>query len=367
MVKKYFSDLNYTLGNEDTKMEYEMIKSLKPKNVLTIAGSGSRALPLVHKGLENLYCVDVSRPQLFLTELRKETIKSLSHHDYLAFWGFPPYAAYDYSIKRREIFEGLELSYDCKSYFNKVFSEVKWGSILYLGKWERTFGVFAKIVQKFFGKDFDQLFKYHNQADQIHYYSNDFSMRKWKTILFMLGNKSVFNALLYKGDFIKMNVPQSHFEYYFEAFERLITHSRARDSFFLNLCFFGKLNHEDANTIEAKEECFNTMKKALNAKSLVHFLNHDLISASEKVEKNSIDFISLSDVPSYFGGDLEKNYLQQLKPCLKKGAVLVLRSYLRVPESDLSGFVEVTPKYSDIIAKETVQMYIVQVFEYIGE
>lgn len=366
MVKKYFSDLNYTIGNEDTEMEYEMIKSIKPKNVLTIAGSGSRALPLLHKGIENLYCVDISRPQLFLTELRKETIKSLSHHDYLAFWGFPPYAAYDYSIKRREIFEGLELSYDCKGYFNKVFAEVKWSSILYLGKWERTFAVFAKVVQKIFGKDFDRLFQYHNLSDQIHFYNNDFSMKKWRFILFMLGNKSVFNALLYKGDFIKMNVPQTHFQYYFDAFERLITHSRARDSFFLNLCFFGKLNHEDASTIETKEECFKTMKSALNSKANVQFLNYDLISASEKVDKESIDFISLSDVPSYFAGDLERDYLQQLRPCLKKGAVLVLRSYLRVPESNLEGFVDVTPKYSAVIAKEKVQMYIVQVFEYVG-
>ncbi|WP_127716189.1 DUF3419 family protein [Halobacteriovorax sp. HLS] len=366
MVKKYFSDLNYTIGNEDTQMEFEIIQKTKPKNILTIAGSGSRALPLLHKGVQNLYCVDVSRPQLFLTELRKETIKKLSHHDYLAFWGFPPYAAYDYSIKRREIFEGLELSYDCEAYFNKVFAEVKWGSILYLGKWERTFAVFAKIVQKILGKNFDQVFKYHNLSDQIHYYNNDFPLKKWKIILFLLGNKSVFNALLYKGDFIKMNQPQSHFEYYFEAFERLLTHSRARDSFFLNLCFFGKLNHEDANTIETREDCYEIMQKALNANSLVHFLNHDLLSASNKVDKGTIDYISLSDVPSYFSGDLEKNYLQELKPCLKKGAILVLRSYLRVPESNLDGFVDVTPKYSEILAKEKVQMYIVQVFEYLG-
>lgn len=367
MVKKYFSDLNYTLGNEDTELEFEMINSIKPKNILTIAGSGSRAMPLLHEGCENLYCVDVSRPQLFLTELRKETIKSLSFHDYLAFWGFPPYAAYDYSIKRREIFESLDLSFECTEYFTKVFGELKWGSILYIGKWERTFAVFAKIVQKIFGKDFDQSFKYHNVSDQVHYYNNKFPMRKWKVVLFMLGNKSVFNALLYKGDFIKMNQPESHFEYYYNAFERIFTHSLTRSSFFLNLCFFGKIDHEDGNTIEAKEHCFMQMKKSLNANSLVHFMNQDLLSAAAKVKQKSIDFVSLSDVPSYFGGDLERDYLQQLKPSLAKGAVLVLRSYLRVPESNLEGFTDVTPRYSELIAKEKVQMYIVQVFEYTGK
>ncbi|CBW26580.1 putative transferase [Halobacteriovorax marinus SJ] len=367
MVKKYFSDLNYTLGNEDTTLEYELVKKIKPKNILTIAGSGSRVVPLISKDVSNLYCVDVSRPQLFITELRKVTIESLNFNDYLAFWGFPPYAAYDYAIKRREIFKGLDLSFECKDYFLKVFGEMQWESILYMGKWERTFAVFAKVVQKFFGKEFDQIFKFHNLSDQIHYYNNKFSMRKWKTLLFILGNKSVFNALLYKGDFIKKNQPGSHFSYYFDAFESLFTHSLARESFFLNLCFFGKLSHEDANTIEAKKECFDRMKEGLSNGVNVNYVNSDLVSAAQSVPSGSLDFLSLSDVPSYFGGDLERDYMQELRPSLKKGAIVVLRSYLRVPESNLKGFVDITPKYSELLATEKVQMYIVQIFEYVGE
>ncbi|PIK15728.1 DUF3419 family protein [Halobacteriovorax sp. JY17] len=367
MVKKYFSDLNYTLGNEDTTLEYELIKRNKPKNILSIAGSGSRVVPLIHKDAENIYCVDVSRPQLFITELRKVTIESLSFHDYLAFWGFPPYAAYDYAIKRREIFKKLDLSFECKDYFLKVFGEMQWESILYMGKWERTFAVFAKVVQKFFGKEFDQLFKFHNLSDQIHYYNNQFPMKKWKTLLFILGNKSVFNALLYKGDFIKKNQPGTHFNYYFNAYESLLTHSLARESFFMNLCFFGKLDHEDSNTIEAKEECFNRMKEGISAGANINYVNSDLISAAKSVPEGSLDFISLSDVPSYFGGDLERDYMQDLRSSLKVGALVVLRSYLRVPESNLEGYVDVTPKYGELLATEKVQMYIVQVFEYTGE
>ena len=46
MTEKYFKSLNYSLGNEDTTFEVEMVKKLNPKKVLAVAGSGGRSLPL---------------------------------------------------------------------------------------------------------------------------------------------------------------------------------------------------------------------------------------------------------------------------------------------------------------------------------
>ena len=58
-MKEYFYDLNYTLANEDTTLEYEMVKELKPKFVLSVCGSGGRALPLICGGAERLDAIDV--------------------------------------------------------------------------------------------------------------------------------------------------------------------------------------------------------------------------------------------------------------------------------------------------------------------
>ena len=71
MAKKYFSDLNYSLGNEDTSLEVEILKHIRPKNIFSVAGCGSRALPLLSVFPDNLVAVDISEAQIFITELRQ--------------------------------------------------------------------------------------------------------------------------------------------------------------------------------------------------------------------------------------------------------------------------------------------------------
>jgi S-adenosylmethionine-diacylglycerol 3-amino-3-carboxypropyl transferase len=364
MAKRYFSDLNYSLGNEDTGLEVEMVEILRPKNILSIAGSGGRCLPLIHAGAGKLTCVDISPQQLYLTELREQAISVLSHDDFLLFWGYPPYGAYDYSQKRKGLFGRLVLSKQANEYFRQLFDSIDWGPLIYLGKWEKTFSTLSRVVRLVLGKNFAKIFSFHKLSEQVDYYNNHFPLRKWRSILFMLGNRSVFNALLYKGDFIKKNVPESHFQYYSQAYERLFTSSLARESFFLHLCFYGKLDHEDGNPIECKKEVFEGMKKSLNSGTEVILEELDLVATAKKLTGQNVDFVSLSDVPSYFSGRIEKEYLQDIKCCLALGAVLVLRSYLREPDSDYSDFVDVTPKYSDAIKREKVQMYKVKVLQY---
>jgi S-adenosylmethionine-diacylglycerol 3-amino-3-carboxypropyl transferase len=46
MAQKYFTGLNYTLGNEDTSVEIGLVAKFKPKSIFSVCGSGGRALPL---------------------------------------------------------------------------------------------------------------------------------------------------------------------------------------------------------------------------------------------------------------------------------------------------------------------------------
>ncbi|MDD0852849.1 DUF3419 family protein [Halobacteriovorax sp. GB3] len=361
MAQKYFNQLNYTLGNEDTTLEVEMVKKLKPKSIFAVAGSGSRALPLMQEGVEKLVCADVSSHQLYLTILRMETIRQFDFHDFLLFWGFPPYGGYDYGHKRRELFYNLELDDQAKEFFLDVYKELGWQSVLYEGKWEKTFKTLAKINRKILGRDYDKIFQFHHIQDQARYFENDFPMKRWKTVLFLLGNKAIFNALLYKGDFIKKNVSQSYLDYYTEAFDHLMSEQLARNSYFMHLCFYGEIRHEDGNPVEAKEEIFYANKKALESASFQTY-QEDMISCIEK--RGKFDFLSLSDVPSYFSGDLEESFLQKIKVGLNPGAVIVLRSYLRVPKCDETGFVDITPQFGPEIFEEKVQMYKVKVLRF---
>ena len=79
------------------------------------------------------------------------------------------------------------------------------------------------------------------------------------------------------------------------------------------------------------------------------------------------DFVSLSDVPSYFAGEREVNYLQALRPCLLPGATIVSRCYLRIPENtDFTGFTDVSEQYRDVIAAEKMQVYKIFIYRFEG-
>ncbi len=354
MGKKYFSSLNYTLGNEDSTVEVEMIKQLLPKSIFSVCGSGGRSIPLTHKDAERIYLCDLSTAQLKLAELRYVTYKNLTVDDFLLFWGYYPFGNSIDKQKRSEIFYKLPLSKETKNFFTQLFLELDFNSLLYLGKWEKTFSVLAKICSMFLGKKtIEKLFSFKTLDEQVNFYKNEFPMYKWKMVLFLLGNKSVFNALLYKGDFIKKNDPDTHFQYYFNAFDRLFTTGLARESFFLNLCFFGKINFLEGNPIESVDESINRVK---DFSGDIFYINQDMISFLSSAEVK-FDFLSLSDVPSYFSGNLEKDFLQKIKPSLNKDAIVVIRYYLRKCEADTSGYRDVTNNFSALIRHEKVQMY----------
>lgn len=360
MGQKYFSGLNYTLGNEDTSFEIGIVKALRPKRIFSICGSGGRSLPLMHDEALELSLSDLSKEQLRLAELRHATYKELTHEQFLMFWGYYPYSDNNHKTQRENIFNKLSITSETRNFFQKVFTEINYGALLYLGKWERTFGVFAKINRLILGKDFDRILRFDNLEDQVKYYKTLFPIKRWKALIQILGNKAMFNALLYKGDFITKNSSLSHFDYYFQSFERLFTKDLAQKSFFLHLCFYGKINSLSGVPIEAQQESFERVQKS---KTTVNYVQEDFVSYLAKGEVQ-YDFLSLSDVPSYFQSELERDFMQKIKPGLTAGAVIVTRYYLRKSECDLDGYIDITEKYHKLIELEKVQMYDIRVYEY---
>ncbi len=358
--KKYFKGLNYTLGNEDTTLEYKLVREYHSKSVFAVCGSGGRSLPLAGPGVEYLALSDLSHEQLLLAKLRLSTYKELSYEEFLTFWGYFPSDDDNFRDSRKKIFEKLNLDQDVRGYFQQIFEENQFVSVLYTGKWERTFQVLAKITRTLLGKDFDRILRFDDLNAQKNYYLNEFPINRWKAILFLVGNKTMFNALLYKGHFIEKNIPEGHFEFYLKAFERLFTQSLAQNSFFVQLCFYGKIQTLPGVPIEARIEAHKAIKDYQGA---VHYLNEDLVQHLQKGDKK-YDFLSLSDVPSYFKDDLEKNFMQMIRPGLNPGAIVVNRYYLRIPDCDLSGFTEITDKHRNLVEQELVQMYTIKIYQY---
>lgn len=362
MVQKYFNQLNYTLGNEDTSVDLAIVKRFKSKSVFSVAGCGSRSFPLL-ESCEQLDIVDVSEYQLALCRLREALYRQCDFEQYLIFFNFPPFHGQDNKYARKEIFRSLELEARDREYFRSVFQELNWEGLLYCGRWERTFQTMSKGLRAILGKNYADIFQFHDLEEQRDYFQRKFNKMRWNSLLFLLGNKSVFNALLYKGDFIEKNVEENHFEYYKNSFDDLFMNNLARESFFAHLCFFGQITHSDGNPIEAKRDNFLAVKDKL-INSPVGYHQGDLVSLLEgKVPGKEFDFIGLSDVPSYFKGDLERDFLQRIKASVAIGGHICLRNYLRIPNSEKKGFVDVTHLCKDLFPLEKVGVYRFQILQ----
>ena len=360
MGQLYFSKLNYTLGNEDTSVEIKLINQFNPQSVFTICGSGGRSLPLMSSNTKTLTLADLSSEQLLLAKLREATYKQLSYKDFLSFWGYDNFDETDVSETRKLIFYKLDLEEMVRNYFEEVFNEINFQPILYLGKWEKTFQTLAKINRTILGKNFDQILKFNDLSYQQNYFRKNFPQLKWKLVLFLLGNRAMFNALLYKGSFIEKNIPESHFEFYQKTFNHLFLNTLASESFFLHLCFYGKIAFEAGIPIEAKKE---THARIQSSKEVdINYVQEDFVTHLERGE-SKYDFLSISDVPSYFNGVLERDYMQRITPSLNPGAVIVVRYYLRVSNCNLAGFEDITDKFKDLIENEKVGVYIIKVYQ----
>ena len=339
MTNQYFQELNYTLANEDTTLEFEMIKRGSFKKIFSVGGSGSRCLPFLALPIESLDIVDVSPFQLKLIAFKLRTIKELSREDAIALWHGED------SQRRNKLLDQMG---------NAQMWKGEDAPPLYWGKWERTFGTFAKLAGVFFSEKTRRgIFTAQNPYE---YYLKHIKGWKWSLILRILGNKAIFNSILYKGHFIKKNSELSYFDYYEQAFDRLF-HLEVKKSHFLQMCFFGRVIHEEALPLEFQPGIFESIKA-----SPVNPIYHE--GSAFEVDSKELDFVSLSDVPSYLTGIIEKEFNQRFMNRLQKDGLIVNRHYLRVPEMmNLDGLLDVSEEFKTLSSQELVQMYQVQVLK----
>lgn len=366
MKENYFLSLNYTLANEDSNFELSLVNLIRPKNVLSIAGSGARALCLLASDVQKICVLDYSNDQLMLGKFREEAIKQLVHMDYLKLLGYFPFSGNELTVERKEIFKKLNISNDLKSYFLKYLENKNWEGLIYHGKWESVFKKFSKVCRFFIDVEYlKKICNFSNLNEQRNFIKNTFPTFRWKILVGLLGNATVFNSLLYKGSFVKKNVSISHFRYYLNSFSNIFNNTLLRNNFFIQLCFFGKIIYTEGNIPESINSNFEKIKLNLKNKVTVEWISGDALTViPEDPRISDIDFFSFSNVPSYFEGEREKQYLQIISPKISNGGIVVVRNYLRLPpELNIDGFEDITERYKDLIDKECTQMYMIKIYK----
>jgi S-adenosylmethionine-diacylglycerol 3-amino-3-carboxypropyl transferase len=365
----YFKHLNYTLANEDTGLELTLAQRTKSRSILTVAGSGGRAWPLLAANPDQLVLVDMAQVQLQLAALRLATIKQFNFRDFCLFWGFPPFRTTENRSARAWLFDQLELDQGTKDTFRAIFVEHDFEGLLYAGRWERSVVQVPRLLRRIVGKSYDEIFSFKDMVSQQAYFDKALSSAVWLTVprlvLRVFGNAAYFNAFLYKGAFAKKNIAESYYEFFRMAFRRMFAQGLTRENFFLQLCFLGQLEYPEGNPVEAQPDVYAGMQKGLSS-CHISMLEGDFFEQAVSCGVR-FDFVSLSDVPSYFAGEREVNYLQTLRPCLLPGAIIVSRCYLRIPENtDMTGFTDVSDQYRDLIDGEKMQVYKIFIYRFEG-
>lgn len=359
---QYFNKLNYTMANEDTGFEAAVVARTQPKSILSVCGSGGRSLPLATSGPERIICTDLAVEQLWLAALREAMFRAFSREEFLKFFGYPPFESTS-AAERKKLFESLKLTPEVKSFFDGLFGAQNWGTLLYNGKWERTFQKISKLVRTLTGSASQDLFECKTLDEQREYWLRRFPPFRWTAALLVVGNASFFNALLYKGHFVKKNIPENHFAFYKNAYDRIYCHTLARENYFAQMSFLGEVKYPEGVPFEAQPVPYDTIKAGLKNCQVIYA--QEDINTLLKSGREKFDFVSYSDVPSYFEGESEREFLQWARPSLNCGCVVVLRHYLRVPERmNLAGFQDITTEWTAQISIEKTQMYKIQVLRY---
>ncbi|CAI8839038.1 DUF3419 family protein [Pseudomonas sp. IT-347P] len=351
----YFKRLNYALGDEDTALEYAIL----PKHaghVAGVAGCGGRMLSLLARSPARMTCADISAPQLAFTRLRFALLEQTDHEAFMDFMG---YRSGIPARRRQSIFRHLDLPSQDRRWLADLFNSRHWQPPIYLGAFEQTLQRLAKVNGLFTGKAGRAIFQCRDLGEQAAYYRSHFPRMRWKAVIALLGNAAVLNSLLYRGAFPRNNLGISSRKAYLGIFHTLFTTQIVRESFFLQMLFFGELRYPQGFPLECDPQVFQQARKALSGCELT-VVQGDIVDCI--MQHRDVDFVSLSDVPSFMPPAVGTGVLQRIQPALSKHAHVVIRGHLHVVQPDRTGFCDVTEQYQDAIARETTQLWRVQVY-----
>lgn len=344
MAKEYFSDLNYTLANEDTRVEWELLPEGVTR-VFSIAGSGARCLPLISKNPKYLDVIDMSVSQLYLCELRLQAMKTLSYGEYLFLMGYRGalQGGPNEGDDREVLYKRLKLSPEAAAYWNERVQGWKPRGFILLGRWESHFQKIGVLFRDYLKCDFTKIFEAQSLEEQAAAYEKHWPKLRWNSFIRVVASEYVFNKFLYKGHFSGQSDHRTEqrppSQFIMEEFERIFKTQLVRKNYFMQILFLGKIAYEEGLPLEAHEHIVEAVKKS---KTEIRYLHGNLL---EQLPKHAYDFISLSDTISYLDQKDANQILQRLAVDTSNGSQMVIRSFMRAPTAmDLKGWSELQDK-----------------------
>jgi S-adenosylmethionine-diacylglycerol 3-amino-3-carboxypropyl transferase len=281
----------------------------------------------------------------------------LEREEFVGFLGFDGSMSPE---RRRALFERLTLSGGARRYLGWLFEANRFGPIVYMGRFERMLGQLAAVSALYAGRGARNILEMTTLDEQRSYYHATFPKRRWKQIVFLMGNSAVLNALLYRGEFPKKNLPESAYTIYTRIFERLFTRMLARSSFFLQMVLLGSLRFPEGWPAECDPGTYAAAREALR-QTRIELVHGDVFDALASGDAPA-DLVALSDVPSFLPPGRDRGFLQAIQRGVRTGGRVITRGHLRVPEPAADGYDDVSGAHAALLESERTQLWQIHVY-----
>lgn len=330
--KKYFVDLNYSLANEDSKTELDLMPQ-HAQSVFVIPSSGAQALPLLSRNPKMMDIVDLSPAQLYITELRIQAQKKFSREEWIYFMGYAKDLV-DFKftpVDRVKMFNSLTLSDATKNYWLQSQEFWKDDGFIWLGRWEGFFKRLSDKTRKIFGYEFDRFFEADDLETQREIYHKYWPAKRFRFFLNIVSSKDFMNMFLYNGFFAgakgKKTKPVSTAQHIDERYREIFLNHLAKENFFMQMLFLGRIKYVKALPTEADPVIYELSKNSETE------INYFAGSFDQYLYNKPYDFVHMSDVLSYVSDEDGSALLSRLHPQTREGSRVVARTFLKSPSS----------------------------------
>lgn len=343
-MSNYFDGLNYSLANEDTWVEHDLL-SYEASSVFTVCGSGSRVLPLLAKNPAHVHVVDLSETQLKLCRLRLAAAQKLSRDEFLFLLGY----IQDAPILRSELIKRLKLHPQDERFWKSQEHLWRQRGFIYLGKWERHFMKLGKFFRLIPTVNVAPLFEAKNLQEQQEILEHYWKPKFFKFYTRVVLNEYVSNKLLYKGSFAGGSKMKTHelstAEMVFREFNDLFQKTHVRSNYFLNMIFLNHVSFPEAYPAECHEGILEKTKKST---AQMHYHQQNLLPL---LKAHPHSFYSLSDTFSYMQDAEVGSFLSTLPQNIPSGSKIVIRTFMRKPRFEINPPWKTEPVLNESLAK----------------
>lgn len=287
-MNNFFSTIIYSAANEDPNSELTTLQLTADDTVLTITGSGARALDLLIANPKKITSVDMNKTQNFLLELKCSAYKNLNYPAFKKFIGL------ENCNQRLTVYETLkgDLTEEAQRYWQAEPKKIANG-ILYCGVWE-SYLLKLSWLTRYRSKLIKQLFNADSLQTQKKLFKTQWNGFLWKQFVKILNVRWIWKYLL-KEPGIDLIDPELYIGHYLDQrLEHIVSTQKVNTNPFLNLIIFGKYN-EQCLPLHLQAQYFDTIKASIGKIQPVTMALDECL----KAYPNSIDAFSISDFSSY--------------------------------------------------------------------